>query len=98
MIGKYEDINSQSRLLSTFPVLTRSITHFLLHPSFKHSKVNVATMVNFHLSSQDIELQDGHILVAKCANSDGEYVDAQLDLNYYIGNNDGSFEWGGESM
>jgi hypothetical protein len=55
-------------------------------------------MVNFHLSSQDIELQDGHILVAKCANSDGEYVDAQLDLNYYIGNNDGSFEWGGESM
>jgi hypothetical protein len=55
-------------------------------------------MVNFHMSAEDIELQDGHVLVCKCANEDGEMVDSQLDLNYYIGNNDGSFEWGGSDF
>lgn len=54
-------------------------------------------MVNFHLSSEDIELEDGHILVAKCGNGDGDMVESRLDLDYYIGNDDGSFSWGGES-
>ncbi|KAF4980017.1 hypothetical protein FZEAL_3879 [Fusarium zealandicum] len=53
-------------------------------------------MVNFHLSSEDIELRDGHILVAKCSNGE-EHIDSELDLNYYIGNSDGAFQWGGES-
>ncbi|KAI8715248.1 CVNH domain-containing protein [Fusarium sp. LHS14.1] len=55
-------------------------------------------MVNFHLSSEDIELEDGHILVAKCGNGDGEMVESRLDLDYYIGNDDGSFSWGGENF
>lgn len=53
--------------------------------------------MSFHLSAQDIQLEDGHILKAQLANVDGEHVDSELDLNYYIGNNEGSFEWGGQS-
>ncbi|KAM0435854.1 hypothetical protein ACHAPT_002745 [Fusarium lateritium] len=55
-------------------------------------------MVNFHLSSEDIELEDGHILVAKCGNGDGDMVESRLDLDYYIGNDGGSFSWGGENF
>jgi hypothetical protein len=53
-------------------------------------------MVNFHESSSDIELEDGHILVAQCNDADGEPQESRLDLDYYIGNNDGAFYWGGE--
>ncbi|KAF5596791.1 cyanovirin-N [Fusarium subglutinans] len=55
-------------------------------------------MVNFHESSSDIELEDGHILVAQCNDADGEPQESRLDLDYYIGNNDGSFYWGGEGF
>ncbi|KAK7417440.1 hypothetical protein QQX98_004560 [Neonectria punicea] len=51
-------------------------------------------MPNFHLSAQDISLEDGHVLHAQVTNEDGDYVDSQLDLNYYIGNDNGSFQWG----
>lgn len=54
-------------------------------------------MPNFHLSAEDISLEDGHILHAKVANEEGEFLDSQLDLDYYIGNDDGNFQWGGES-
>lgn len=53
-------------------------------------------MVNFHHSAQNIFLEDGHILVAELGNLDGDYVESRLDLDYYIGNDDGSFTWGGE--
>ncbi|KAI1063243.1 hypothetical protein LB507_005718 [Fusarium sp. FIESC RH6] len=55
-------------------------------------------MVNFHESSQNIWLEDGHILHAECGNGEGEYVESTLDLDYYIGNNDGAFQWGGEGF
>ncbi|KAF7559924.1 hypothetical protein G7046_g4227 [Stylonectria norvegica] len=54
--------------------------------------------MSFHLSAQDINLEDGHILHAQLTNVDGESVDSQLDLNAYIGNNNGAFEWGGEGF
>ncbi|KAM5344303.1 hypothetical protein ACJ41O_012840 [Fusarium nematophilum] len=53
--------------------------------------------MGFHETAQDITLEDGHILKAQLQNEDGEYVDAEIDLNSFIGNSDGSFEWGGES-
>ncbi|KAM0191952.1 hypothetical protein ACHAPI_008672 [Fusarium lateritium] len=55
-------------------------------------------MVNFHESSSDIQLEDGHILVAQCNDADGEAQESRLDLDYYIGNNDGAFYWGGEGF
>ncbi|KAH6871768.1 Cyanovirin-N [Thelonectria olida] len=54
--------------------------------------------MSFHLSAEDITLEDGHILRARLADVDGNWQDAQLDLDYYIGNIDGSFEWGGQNF
>ncbi|KAE8152430.1 Cyanovirin-N [Aspergillus avenaceus] len=51
--------------------------------------------MSFHLSAEDIEIQDNHLLVAKLRNEDGDLVDAEIDLNQHLGNNDGSFEWDG---
>ncbi|KAG8668477.1 hypothetical protein FPOAC2_07764 [Fusarium poae] len=55
-------------------------------------------MGNFHESSSNIWLEDGHILHANCGNGDGDEVESTLDLDYYIGNSDGAFEWGGENF
>ncbi|KAF4978069.1 hypothetical protein FZEAL_5495 [Fusarium zealandicum] len=54
--------------------------------------------MTFHESAQDITVKDGHILKAQLENGDGEFVDAELDLNTCLGNNDGSFQWGGENF
>ncbi|KAH7019589.1 hypothetical protein EDB80DRAFT_701158 [Ilyonectria destructans] len=51
--------------------------------------------MSFHLCAENITLENGHILKARLANTSGDYVDAEIDLNNYIGNNFGSFEWGG---
>jgi hypothetical protein len=45
--------------------------------------------MSFHLSAQNVRVEDGHILRATLANVDGEWVDAELDLNSIIGNSDG---------
>ncbi|CAI7678511.1 hypothetical protein N7533_003867 [Penicillium manginii] len=54
--------------------------------------------MSFHLSAVSFELEDGHILKAVLHDSDGEEQESELDLNAYIGNNDGSFDWGGENF
>ncbi|KAK3293788.1 CVNH domain-containing protein [Chaetomium fimeti] len=51
--------------------------------------------MSFHLSAEDTRVDDGHMLRARLRNEEGEMVDAELDLNDCVGNNDGSFEWGG---
>lgn len=45
--------------------------------------------MSFHHSAEDIKIEDNHILVAKLADSEGEMQDASIDLDEYIGNNDG---------
>ncbi|KAJ3530943.1 hypothetical protein NM208_g9097 [Fusarium decemcellulare] len=55
-------------------------------------------MGNFHESSENIQLEDGHILHAECGDGEGGTNESTLDLDYYIGNNNGSFEWGGENF
>lgn len=49
----------------------------------------------FHESAQGITVEDGHMLRAELANVEGEFVEAEFDLNDCIGNNNGAFEWGG---
>ncbi|KAM0233173.1 hypothetical protein ACHAPO_007250 [Fusarium lateritium] len=55
-------------------------------------------MGNFHESSENIWLENGHILHAECGNGEGDNVESTLDLDYYIGNDDGAFSWGGENF
>lgn len=47
--------------------------------------------MSFHLSAEDIRVDDGHILRARLGNGEGEHVDAELDLNTVIGNNNGTY-------
>lgn len=44
----------------------------------------------FYHSSSDIRLIDNHILVAHCKTRDGELNESSVDLNEFIGNNDGT--------
>ncbi|KAL2759968.1 hypothetical protein ACRALDRAFT_1073962 [Sodiomyces alcalophilus JCM 7366] len=52
----------------------------------------------FHESATDIRVEDGHVLHALLTNIEGEQVEAEMDLNDIIGNNNGSFEWGGSGF
>ncbi|KAF9351214.1 hypothetical protein BGX34_000734 [Mortierella sp. NVP85] len=47
--------------------------------------------MSFQLTSKDIRLVDSHILAASCQTREGEWQDASIDLNGYIGNDDGYF-------
>ncbi|KAL3418426.1 CVNH domain-containing protein [Phlyctema vagabunda] len=50
--------------------------------------------MSFHLSGAEFRIEDNHILRARLANEHGEHVDAEIDLDQFVGNSDGSFEWG----
>ncbi|KAM0553272.1 hypothetical protein ACHAPJ_007562 [Fusarium lateritium] len=52
--------------------------------------------MSFHESAQNITLVDGHILKAELSNGE-EWVEAEYDLNEVLGNDEGSFSWGGSS-
>ncbi|KAI9931479.1 hypothetical protein ASPWEDRAFT_37718 [Aspergillus wentii DTO 134E9] len=54
--------------------------------------------MSFHLTAEDIEIRDNHILVARLQNEEGEFVDADIDLDEHIGNDEGSFVWDGGSF
>ncbi|KAL4784582.1 Cyanovirin-N [Aspergillus varians] len=49
--------------------------------------------MSFHESAQNIRIEDGHRLFADLRNEDGDFVEAEFDLNQILGNNDGHFEW-----
>ncbi|KAH8123284.1 Cyanovirin-N, partial [Trichoderma asperelloides] len=51
----------------------------------------------FSQSAQDFRL-DGSLLVATIATETGDWVESVLDINEYIGNNDGMFEFGGSGI
>ncbi|BCR84437.1 CVNH domain-containing protein [Aspergillus chevalieri] len=54
--------------------------------------------MSFHLTAEEIVIEDNHILKAQLRNEDGDLVEATLDLNEHLGNNDGAFEWDGENF
>ncbi|KAK3817783.1 MAG: Cyanovirin-N [Benniella sp.] len=47
--------------------------------------------MSFQLTSKNIRLVDNHILAASCQTREGGWQDASIDLNGYIGNEDGYF-------
>lgn len=54
--------------------------------------------MSFHLSAEDIRVEDNHILRARLRKEDGEWVDAEMDLNEYIGNENGMIHWDGQNF
>ncbi|TGO35626.1 hypothetical protein BHYA_0152g00250 [Botrytis hyacinthi] len=51
--------------------------------------------MSFHLSAEDIRIDDNHILRARLRNENGDWQDAEIDLNQHIGNEDGMIHWDG---
>lgn len=45
----------------------------------------------FHLSAQDLRVEDKHYLVGQLQNSDGHLVDASINLDEFLGNNNGLY-------
>jgi hypothetical protein len=45
--------------------------------------------MSFHESAQNMRIDNGHRLVAELLNENGEWVEAEFDLNQILGNNDG---------
>jgi hypothetical protein len=54
-------------------------------------------MSGFNLSAQDVHVE-GTVLKARLSDTEGNWKDAELNLNDIIGNDDGRFEWGGSGM
>ncbi|KAI1411087.1 cyanovirin-N family protein [Hypoxylon sp. FL1857] len=48
---------------------------------------------NFFATSQNIRLEDGHYIRASLQKVDGEWVEAEINLNDHIGNENGRFAW-----
>ncbi|KAL6821673.1 Cyanovirin-N [Trichoderma sp. SZMC 28015] len=51
--------------------------------------------MSFSASAQNFWLEGGHILVATVADEEGNWNDSRIDLNDFIGNEDGWFMWDG---
>lgn len=45
--------------------------------------------MGFQHSAQDVRVDDGHILRARLQRGDGEWNDAEIDLDNFVGNVDG---------
>ena len=45
--------------------------------------------MSFHLTAEDIRIDDNHMLRARLRNADGDLCDAEIDLNNHLGNNEG---------
>ncbi|KAK3950961.1 Cyanovirin-N [Pseudoneurospora amorphoporcata] len=57
--------------------------------------------MSFHLSAEEarIESRDGRTyLHARLRREDGEWNDAEFDLDTVLGNDDGHFQWGGQNF
>lgn len=47
--------------------------------------------MTFHYSAEDIRVEDNHILKARLQRADGEWNDAEIDLDNHIGNDNGEY-------
>lgn len=53
--------------------------------------------MSFQASAREIWLENGNILVAIVADESGDWQESRIDLNDFIGNEDGWFMWDGVS-
>ncbi|RBR23781.1 uncharacterized protein FIESC28_03397 [Fusarium coffeatum] len=51
--------------------------------------------MSFSASAESYHLHDGHILKAVVRNREGEPCESEIDLDQFIGNQDGWFMWDG---
>ncbi|PYI13649.1 Cyanovirin-N [Aspergillus japonicus CBS 114.51] len=56
---------------------------------------NPAPSGSFERSAKNITIDGNGVLHAELEGAYNEYHKASIDLNYYLGNDDGEFQWGG---
>ncbi|KAI1498296.1 Cyanovirin-N [Biscogniauxia marginata] len=54
--------------------------------------------MSFFTTSENIRLEDKHYLRARLQTVDGQWVDSEINLNEFIGNNNGHFAWDGKNF
>ncbi|KAI9644019.1 hypothetical protein NHQ30_007371 [Ciborinia camelliae] len=54
--------------------------------------------MSFHLSAEDIRVDDNHILRARLRTENGDWEDAEMDLNQVLGNQNGMIHWDGQDF
>ncbi|KND87212.1 Cyanovirin-N [Tolypocladium ophioglossoides CBS 100239] len=54
--------------------------------------------MSFHLSAEDIRIEDNHILKARLATVSGDWRDAEFDLDEVLGNQNGMIHWDGRDF
>lgn len=54
--------------------------------------------MSFFDTARDVRLEDGHMLRASLQRVDGEWQDAEINLNDHIGNDNGRFCWDSNGM
>lgn len=47
--------------------------------------------MSFHYSAEDIRVEDNHILKARLQRADGEWQDSEINLNDFLGNDNGQW-------
>lgn len=47
--------------------------------------------MSFHLTAQDIRVEDHHYLVGELQNEDGKFNQSSIDLDEFLGNDNGPF-------
>ncbi|KAB5587825.1 hypothetical protein CTheo_8733 [Ceratobasidium theobromae] len=85
-------------VFNTFPLVCGEVQKaaqraylFTRHPPPTSPYYNMS----FQESSQNIRIDDGHVLVAECCDEGGNWHWSSIDLNQFIGNEDGYFMWDG---
>jgi carbonic anhydrase len=84
-------ISSPPRTITTY----RSHTIFNNHTTIKVFLAKQNLIMSFSASAESYHLHDGHILKAVVRNVDGEPCESEIDLDQFIGNQDGWFMWDG---
>ncbi|KAK2877789.1 hypothetical protein FQN49_001187 [Arthroderma sp. PD_2] len=51
--------------------------------------------MSFAQSARNIRIEDNRVLIAELQNENGDFVDAQVDLDEFLGNDEGCFQWEG---
>ncbi|KAE8388306.1 Cyanovirin-N [Aspergillus alliaceus] len=54
--------------------------------------------MSFHVTAEGVRLEEHHMLFGRLQNMQGDLIDADIDLNAVLGNNEGRFEWGGSGF
>ena len=82
-------------MLIFFP--PRTITTYRFYTIFNTLDFSAkqTSIMSFSASAESYHLHDGHILKAVVRNRDGEPCESEIDLDQFIGNQDGWFMWDG---